>query len=425
MKLKQKMFIVATIATLFTFSNTNAKVINANEPNDKSMVYLKELSNKKSFEAYSTKNIDNSNKIKQSSSKISISNLKISEQGKIQANLKLDKNINIKLDGKFSKEDSKNTYYGEIKTNNKNYEVLHFSITRPGNKRTISKEYSQKPVLNIYLKDIKRDCVNFYEIDIDNDVLNKLDKINSNLDIASIESIYWFINTIEPEAIMDASEEPSKDRAKTLKTVTLNPTLKWSYTDMGKTFNIVSKFTIPTKITQSGDTVISEFKISKHTLTENGTVIKSRMQKIKSLKVMIGSNTKILYLNKVGVNGTYTKSQSPIYFDCSASKQIAPGVSIGVRPLYTSKGYKNTDLVPVNKYQLAFEATKKNSTLSSTRLELSEPGHYLTTSVLLDNPYVGKNISVQYSFRFENGAYGKTFTYNGSNMHTTLLSGTK
>lgn len=214
-------------------------------------------------------------------------------------------------------------------------------------------------------------------------------------------------------------EEPSKERLVILKTVTLNPSLTWSFNNGGDVTTITTNFTIPTKISQSADRVITEFKISQVKITENGVVVNLSGHKIKAIKVMLGSDTKIGYLEKVGVNGIYTAAQSPVYLNFDSSVAIKAGVSIGIRPLYTSAAYSNGLMVPVDAYRLALEAKK-----GSSYLELSKAGHYITTTSLMKNPYVGKNFSAQYQFTLVSGVSTKVFTYNSSSMHTTLKSGT-
>lgn len=175
MKLRNKTYII-TLMTAFTlFGGISQMTVNANEKEISTITMEEAINSIDSFETTTT-NVNSSEQIKQSKSRLKLTQLNISQTGDVKSQIIMDTNEKLELNGKLLKSDDKKTYYGEIKTNKLNYEVIHFSITRPGEETPIYKNVYNTPVLNIYIKDIISDKINFYELEIKNNALTILDK---------------------------------------------------------------------------------------------------------------------------------------------------------------------------------------------------------------------------------------------------------
>lgn len=224
---------------------------------------------------------------------------------------------------------------------------------------------------------------------INKNIFNNISNLTSVVNNASIEVKYWFVKENEPEAYMTSSEDFSK--AATIRSVNFYPTLKWSYTDMGKTFNIESKYSINSRMIQSGDEVTGEFRIMSHELKENGKPIKSTGQKLTRINGKWGSQAK-----------------------------IGPNVSIGLRPNY-SKAPVSSYPLGVRGYQASFEGKK------GSYFEMSKTNNYLNSVIKINgsdggnNSYVGKNVTYQTSFTFKQGVHSKNFT---TSIHALLRTKT-
>lgn len=253
---------------------------------------------------------------------------------------------------------------------------------------------------------------------INKNIFNNISNLTSVVNNASIEVKYWFVKENEPEAYMTSSEDFSK--AATIRSVNFYPTLKWSYTDMGKTFNIESKYSINSRMIQSGDEVTGEFRIMSHELKENGKPIKSTGQKLTRINGKWGSQAKIEYVTAVSTNGTYNVRQSPVYFNINTSTKIGPNVSIGLRPNY-SKAPVSSYPLGVRGYQSSFEGKK------GSYFEMSKTNNYLNSVIKINgsdggnNSYVGKNVTYQTSFTFKQGVHSKNFT---TSIHALLRTKT-
>lgn len=408
----KKNTLMLLMASVIVFSGSTLYI------NADSMDNLKVIKDVKlqSISAYksSSENVKNSNQLKRTNNKLTLSTLNVSKSGFITGELFLEnENVRLSIEGELlSDSENENKFYGNLKTNNKNYEITNFSILNSN-----EVDYNV-PILNIYIKDVKNDRIEFYTIKLDKNIFNNVSKLTSKIENASIEDKYWFVKENEPEASMTSEEDYS--RAATIRSVNYYPTLTWSYTDAGKKFNIESKYSINTRMVQSGDEVTGEFRIMSHELKENGKAIKSAGQKLTRINGKWGSQAKIEYVTAVSTNGTYNVRQSPVYFSVNTSTKIGANVSIGLRPNY-SKAPTSAYPLGVRGYQASFEGKK------GSYFEMSQRNNYLNSVIKVNgsdggsNSYVGKNVTYQTSFTFKQGVHNKNFT---TSIHAPLRTRT-
>ena len=392
--------------------------VSALENNKNSVDNLNVIKNTKLYSINSYKsndeNITNSNQLKKTNDKLSLLNFNISKSGWITGDLYLEnENVKFSIEGELLKDnESKDKFYGSLKTNNSNYEITNFSIMNSN-----EAEYNV-PILNIYIKNLKEDRIEFYTLKLNQKNFNDISNLSYKIEDASIEDKYWFVKENEPEASMETSEDYT--RAAVIRSVNFYPTLKWSYTDLGKTYNIESKYSINSRMVQSGDEVTGEFRIMSHQLKENGKVIKSIGQKLTRINGKWGSQAKIEYVTAVSTNGSYNVKQSPVYFNVNTSKPIGANISIGLRPNY-SKAPVSSYPLRVRGYQASFEGKK------GSYFEMSQKNNYLNSVIKVNgsdggsNSYVGKNVTYQTSFTFKQGVYSKSFK---TSIHAPLRTKT-
>ncbi len=407
---KNTLILIMSSAIIFSGS---ALYINADSVDNMKFIENVKLESINSYKSDS-ENITNSNQLKRTNNRLSLLNFNLSKSGLMTGELLLEnENIKLLIDGEILKDnENENRFYGNLKTNNKDYEIINFSILNSN-----ETEYNI-PVLKIYIKNTQDNIVELYTIKLDNDIFNNISNLKYKIEDASIEDMYWFVKENEPEAYMTSSEDQS--RSATIRSVNFYPTLKWSYTDAGKKFNIESKYSINSRMVQSGDEVTGEFRIMSHELKENGKVIKSTGQKLTRINGKWGSQAKIEYVTAVSTNGTYNVRQSPVYFSVNTSTKVAANVSIGLRPNY-SKAPTTAYPLGVRGYQASFEGKK------GSYFEMSQKNNYLNSVIKVNgsdggsNSYVGKNVTYQTAFTFKQGVHSKNFT---TSIHAPLRTKT-
>lgn len=154
----------------------------------------------------SDENIINSNQLKRTSNQLSLLNFNLSKSWNITGDIFLEKeNIKFSINGELLKDsENKNKFYGNLETNNINYEIVNFSILN-SNDTTYN-----VPILDICIKNLKEDSIEFYTLKFNQNIFNNISNLTSVVNNASIEDKYWFVKENEPEAYMTSSEDFSK-----------------------------------------------------------------------------------------------------------------------------------------------------------------------------------------------------------------------
>ncbi len=342
---------------------------------------------------------------------IQVEKFSVYNDGKVTGNISIknqnnDLEVNnIDLEGTLLKDpNTDEQILGRMNVSNSNYDIVHFSICKPGKKSYATGNIYDYPTMNIYIKDNKTGNIDFFEFEIKEIIFSEVYKLKENLETAAIEEAYWFVNVIEPEHEVTQEEGPSSRSAR-IRSIVGYSTLTWSYKDgMGGTFNVKSQFKLNLTIDQSADSVFGNVRVMSFTHTENGKPLKYHgTYGLTRIKGKWGSNHKINRLMSVGTNGNFSEKKPPIYINVSASKQIAPGVTIGLQPTYSSNPVKGYPFI-VDGYQAAFEAKDKQKI---KYFQMQERNDQLDSQILLYSKYAGKNVSYQVEFTHKHGVYSK------------------
>lgn len=367
-----------------------------NDLNVTSSVATKEEIDEKELPTKSTKDIQ-------------VEKFSVYNDGKVTGNISIknqnnDLEVNnIDLEGTLLKDpNTDEQILGRMRASNSNFDIVHFSICKPGKKSYATGNTYDYPTMNIYIKDNKTGTIDFFEFEIKDTIFSEVYKLKENLEPAAIEDAYWFVNVTEPEYEVTQEEGPST-RMKRTRSIVGYSTLKWSYKNgTGKTSNIKSQFKLNLTIDQSADSIFGNVRIMSFTHTENGEPLKYHGNyALTRIKGKWGSNHKINRLISVGTTGSFSERKPPIYISVNARKQIAPGVIIGLQPTYSSSPVKGYPFI-VDGYQTAFET--KNG---SKYFEMKNRNDQLDSEIKLYSKYAGKNISYQVEFTHKHGAYSK------------------
>ncbi len=206
--------------------SNNKKVIIADQTNESKNVDVRLISK----QSLSKKELPT-----KTSSKLDLKNINIYNDGTINTKLILHTNnkkkeqINLKGILLYDP-NNENQILAKATINNKNYDVVHLSISAEGNKSTVSGRSYTHPTMNVYLKNKKTDDIEFYEIEVNNLILSKINKIKYNLEVASLEDAYWFVNVTEPmHEVTQEYIETISPRIARIRSVVGYSTLTWSY----------------------------------------------------------------------------------------------------------------------------------------------------------------------------------------------------
>lgn len=404
---------ISSIAlTMIVCISVNSSVISASEKNKLS---LKVETNIRNVTAYKASNlINNAKDLKVNKDSIEVNNLEISDNGYVGGEIKLNNGLeSLNINGTLFKDfNNKKNYYAQLKTDNPNYDIVHFSFASKGENSMLTNSIFKSNSLNIYIKNKDKGNIDFFEIEIDDNYVDKLETMNDKLDYSGLEDTYWFTKVLEPESSMTSEVNLAEPKAATIRSVNYYPTLTWKYTSVGKVYNMESKYKLNSRMVQTGDQVRGELSIQEYTLKENGKIVSTNSSgKLTRIKGMWGSQAKVESIDFVSTNGSYIVKQSPIHFQVSARKQIAPGVLVTLRPNYgvsASSSYPR----PVKGYEASFES--KNGSF----YEMRKINDYLYSGILVNgsdggaNSYVGKNVTFQSEFTFTHGEGSTLFSTN-------------
>lgn len=199
---KSTLMLIITSIIVFSSNTLHTNAENIDNLNVIKNVKLYSVDSYKS----SDENIINSNQLKRTSNQLSLLNFNLSKSGNITGDIFLEKeNIKFSINGELLKDsENKNKFYGNLETNNINYEIVNFSILN-SNDTTYN-----VPILDICIKNLKEDSIEFYTLKFNQNIFNNISNLTSVVNNASIEDKYWFVKENEPEAYMTSSEDFSK-----------------------------------------------------------------------------------------------------------------------------------------------------------------------------------------------------------------------